>query len=128
MTLAELYALVPAVDCIPGCTDCCGVIPLPVASEREAFGAVAVDSYNGTLFSTAEHCPNADEGCRIHDKRPFMCRIFGTVDGDHPRIDEAKARTIACPHGRKPKRPLSPERARQLTIWYFELAAKERWQ
>jgi hypothetical protein len=125
VTLAELYALIPAVDCIPGCTDCCGVIPLPLREERAAFGNVPLSNFNGTPFSAYQHCPNADEGCKIHDKRPFMCRLFGTVSRDHPRA-VGQAAGMCCPHGRQPKKPLSPERAKQLTIWYFELAKKER--
>jgi hypothetical protein len=124
VTLAELYALIPAVDCIPGCTDCCCVIPLPLREEREAFGPFVLGNHNGVQFSEAHHCPNADEGCKIHDKRPFMCRLFGTVDNQHPRAH--KATQLLCPHGRTAKRPISPERAKQLTLWYFELAKKER--
>jgi hypothetical protein len=127
MTLAELYALVPDVDCIPGCTDCCGVIPLPLRVEREAFGLHALEKTGSTPFSAQVPCPNSsvDEGCKIHDKRPFMCRLFGTVSGTHPRAVGAISQ-MCCPHGRQPKKPISPERAKQLTIWYFELAKKER--
>ena len=53
----QLYKLIPSMDCIPGCTDCCGPVPL-TSYEAQRFG--------------------------LYENRPLMCRLFGTVD--HPRM------------------------------------------
>lgn len=125
--MAALYAKIPTVDCIPGCTDCCGVIPLALIAERRNFGKPGEMIYKGGHWMTRKlSCVHSKAGnCGIHDKRPFMCRLFGTVD---PQEADEGSKWIVCPHGRKPAVPLTGDQARALTAEYFELVAKEKAQ
>lgn len=119
-TLASLYAQVPVVDCIPGCTDCCGPIPMR-REEAAAFGPFPLaDIGDGLSLSTSAKCANSSAGnCRIHDSRPFICRLFGTVDiAEVAGTSEAR---MACPHGRKPSKPLSGAKAGELMAEYLTI-------
>jgi uncharacterized protein len=117
-TLASLYAQVPAVDCIPGCTDCCGPIPMR-REEAATFGPFPLaDIGNGLSLSTTPKCPNGSAGnCRVHDNRPFICRLFGTVD--MAEVAGTGETRMACPHGRKPSKPLTGAKARELMTRYL---------
>jgi Fe-S-cluster containining protein len=97
--------------CIPGCTDCCG--PAPVADEeaeriRQRYPLLAHDLASGITAvrpGTLTCVYAADgRGCRIHDERPVVCRMFGVVD--HPRM--------TCPHGRGPRQKMPQREARRL--------------
>lgn len=70
LTLPEIYAQIPPVECHPGCHACCGVVPFAVA-ELKAAGLERVD-YAGSVCSLL-----GEGGCTIYEHRPFMCRIFG---------------------------------------------------
>lgn len=121
--LEKLYTRIPAVDCIPGCTDCCGVIPFGTQEEAAAFGPFPLKRTHMGIVSMALDCPNSRAGnCRIHDKRPFVCRLFGTVDITAVGSSESR---MVCPHGRKPVKPLTQQQASDLTREYFEIVAKE---
>lgn len=117
--LAALYARIPSVDCIPGCTDCCGPIPVN-REEARHFGPFPLVGDQGIALSASLDCPNSSGGnCRIHDRRPFICRLFGTVD----QLEVADAeRRMACPHGRKPSKPLTGAQVRALMVEYLELS------
>jgi Fe-S-cluster containining protein len=119
--LDALYARIPAVDCIPGCTDCCGA-GIPVSQlEVAAFGPMPLtDMGNGFALQITPDCPHAASGdCRIHDKRPFICRLFGSVGiGDTMGKPEQR---MVCPHGRTPAKPLTQREASALTVEYFSI-------
>ena len=105
----RLYQKIPTFHCKPGCNDCCGPVPL---SEWEAErlrlpGEVLTPVKPATmtcLFASAE-------GCQVYDKRPLMCRLFGSVDT--PRL--------SCPHGCKPKRLLPDQAGESLRNDYIRL-------
>ena len=99
--LEEIYSQIPEMECIEGCTDCCG----PVTFSNQELLNISDRRY----FMDDESCPYSRSGCcEIHSKRPFMCRLFGTVDDDR----------IRCPHGCRPKTMLSPEKAKELIKKY----------
>lgn len=125
-TLADLYADIPPVNCLPGCRKCCGSIPMTTHEEAHAFfpARLAVVTENGrTAMLTANPCPKvkaSDDaaGCSIHDKRPFMCRLFGTVEASAVPLKHPAALLI-CPFGAKPDKPLSAVQTQSLLMEYF---------
>jgi len=77
---------------------------------------------DGFSLQMSPTCPHSAKGnCGIHEKRPFICRLFGSLARATP--DKPEVRMI-CPHGRTPKKPLSQKEAARLTAEYFELARK----
>jgi hypothetical protein len=104
--LNHLYTQIPAFECKPGCTDCCGPVPFSRTEWQ-----IITDKRKGTSID----CPYSMTGkCDIYAQRPFMCRIFGT--SDDPRLK--------CPHGCKPLTPLSSDEAKILTDQYLNLFDK----
>lgn len=118
-TLRMLYRDVPAMSCLPGCTDCCGPVPwsadewarvaqepAALSADRETMGNAVVPTVPGTL-----RCPFASaEGCTVYDRRPLVCRMFGVV----------RDARLTCPHGCGPKRKLSAEQGAALRHRYQE--------
>lgn len=137
-TLDDLYAEIPRVPCVVGCRDCCTAIPVATVREAEAFDGAAisiensperkVDRYIAMPEDGSKYCVKstpAEErhGCSIHDKRPFVCRLFGTVSASEvPYNDSAKH--LICPRGRKPTNPLTAMQANSMMREYFEIAAR----
>lgn len=124
-TVDDLYALIPPVPCIEGCTDCCGVAPFAGEEARRVNAALAMrgadwapgpsnswlPARGGTPCTT---CPFANRGCDIHGDRPITCRLFGAVEGE---------RRLQCPHGRIAEDPLSAAEARLIMRRYEEFTA-----
>jgi uncharacterized protein len=50
LKIQDIYALIPEVPCLPGCTACCQAFPYV-----------------------------CDRGCTIYPVRPFICRLFGAA-------------------------------------------------
>lgn len=81
--LQKLYDQIPSFKCIKNCTDCCGPIFMTglercLITEHES-------------FSGATSCPWRGKGfCRIYDKRPMICRLYGTVN----------EKRLLCSHGK----------------------------
>lgn len=100
----KLYDQIPEFSCVPGCNDCCGPIPFSrwewkrIKDKRPANGL---------------ECPyvNADGLCDIYYQRPFMCRLFGTVDNQR----------LICPHGCGPGKMLTDKQGKELTDKYLEI-------
>lgn len=91
-THRQLYARIPRFTCIEGCTDCCG--PVPWSSHELAAAGLAAPPPE----RADKQCQFALKGgCDIHERRPLMCRLFGTVED------------LKCPHGRGPLQLLSAE-------------------
>ncbi len=62
------------------------------------------------ITPTTFDCPyHSKDGCNIYEKRFFMCRFYGNVDG------------VACPKGFGPEKLLTRENGRGLRKQYFEL-------
>lgn len=103
--MAALYAAIPAFDCKPGCSDCCGVVPMAMSEWQSIKMVERVES--GCL-----NCGYlVDDKCSVYADRPFLCRLFGATT-------EAK---MACPHGCGPANPLTPKQAGILTSKYARL-------
>lgn len=88
--IQDQYKRIPTFECIPGCTDCCGPVPMTVAEQ--------------TLITPLPfrhqdaRCQYLVDGaCSIYEHRPLLCRLFGTVD----------APKLRCPHGKRPEKLLT---------------------
>ena len=103
-TLDELYALIPKIECIPGCIQCCGHIPWSV----EEFSRLPTE-YKELVHIFQMKCGLAkqDVGCVAHKYRPLICRLFGVVEG------------IPCPAGVKADHLLSGEEAGAIVREYI---------
>ncbi len=101
----QLYAKIPRFKCIEGCTDCCG--PVPWSSfELAAAGLTAPPPERAD-----KQCQFALKGgCEIHERRPLMCRLFGTVED------------LRCPHGRGPLQLLSVDEGHAIVRRYKRIA------
>lgn len=102
----QLYKKIPRFECIEGCTDCCGPVPWSTYELQQArLSAPPPDNADKT-------CDFAKGGrCAIHEHRPLMCRLFGTVDD------------LRCPHGRGPLKRLSTETGHDI-VRRYKLANK----
>ncbi|HUC61631.1 MAG TPA: YkgJ family cysteine cluster protein [Alphaproteobacteria bacterium] len=138
--LRELERRIPEMDCIPGCTDCCGQVPWSLAEwarvkkparERnlelaevpsallmhlgllkEPGGPYLMPTKGGNLENLCVLCPfTSSGGCAIHEDRPITCRLFGTVNEPG----------LACPHGRAPSKKLSSAETDMVLTEYLEL-------
>jgi Fe-S-cluster containining protein len=70
-SINELYEKIPRSICAEGCFKCCiNMIQFTPGEEKEMGGY----DYNGK-------CPYIINGkCSIYEKRPFVCRIYGTSE------------------------------------------------
>ncbi|MDI6760875.1 MAG: hypothetical protein QMD05_08605 [Candidatus Brocadiaceae bacterium] len=98
--LHKLYSLVPDFECIAGCTACCGPVP---------FTKQEWDKVKDKRRVTSLTCPYATLGCEIYDNRPFLCRLYGTVE------------KMLCPFGRRPKMLLTEDQKTILMNQYCAL-------
>lgn len=100
----ELYAEIPKMKC-NNCHECCGLVPF---SDWELSQIDKPKPY------TDINCPYLSIlGCTIYENRPFMCRLFGTVED------------LQCPYGCKPDKMLSAEKGLELTFKYQELMGED---
>lgn len=90
-------------NCIPGCTDCCGRTPWSQAEFDKIPDNKVLEFYK--LSYACPYCA-VNEGCTVHEIRPFTCRIFGVVNG------------IDCPHGRKSDNNLELDEGCKLALIY----------
>ena len=104
----RLYKKIPSFTCIEGCTDCCGPVPW-TSHELRRGGLEAIPD-----LPDDGRCPLSLQGrCDIHERRPFMCRLFGTVED------------MRCPHGRGPLQLLSRAEGHDLVRRYKLLDPRE---
>ena len=117
MTIETLYRQIPRMACRPACGDCCGIVPWSpeeFAKVKDRMPADAqVSEFRGSIIIIKPGSANcvflaADAGCTVYEDRPFMCRLFGTAP--EPRL--------TCPHGCRPTRQLTAEKASRLTGRY----------
>lgn len=93
---------VPQFQCVEGCSDCCG--PVPMTRLEMSRIKARVGEYE--MFDKDLHCGLLKDGkCSVYDIRPAICRVFGATSFQ-PRL--------VCPHGRKPEQPLSREATDEL--------------
>ena len=87
--LKKLRQRIPGLQCIPGCSDCCGPV---------VFSKTEWDRVKDKRRATSITCPYVEDGkCAIYRDRPIICRLFGTVED------------LQCPHGCKPEGGLLPK-------------------
>lgn len=99
--IKKLYAKIPEFECLEGCTGCCGPVP---------FSKWEWDRIKDKRKATGFDCPYINCGkCEIYDKRPLLCRLFGTVED------------LRCPYGRRPDKLLSKKEGQEIMNRYFEL-------
>ena len=67
--IQELYKMIPKSVCIKGCSKCCYDIIQVAPEEDERMGGYKWEGKCVFLVN---------DQCSIHDKRAFICRLFGT--------------------------------------------------
>ncbi|MHB9026955.1 MAG: YkgJ family cysteine cluster protein [Armatimonadota bacterium] len=108
--IAALYAMIPAFECLKGCTVCCGPVPCHPA-EEEAMPKREINLNNTWL--TCEHAMFR-QGCSCYEHRPLLCRLFGTVP------------SLPCPFGRGPEKLLTKEQEDEIKRRYRALMEVNR--
>lgn len=105
--LDELYAQLPALDCIGRCHDSCFDVDAPELERQrveEAGGALVPPVTRARLLRAVaaegrlpHRCPSLGplNNCTVYAVRPLICRAFGT------------ARDLRCMHGCVPERVLA---------------------
>ena len=107
--LAALYAMIPAFECISGCTVCCGPVPcLPEESDQ-----MPVEPVPPFMTLTCLHARHR-QGCSCYTHRPLVCRLFGTVP------------SLPCPFGRGPEKLLTKEQEDEIKRRYRALMEVKR--
>lgn len=111
---------VPEFQCVEGCSDCCGPVPMTRLEwlrivkltgrndkqlEKEFYHAFAAGfSSDESYYKMHAKCPLLDQSthkCSVYEGRPAVCRLFGAVE--HERM--------VCPHGRRPEVKLNNDQA-----------------
>ena len=111
MKIEDLYALIPEVPCLPGCTACCQAFGVPSQTRIETRRIKRYLKKNGIAFKSAEGttCPYVSgRGCIIYPVRPFICRLFGA------------APNLLCHLGARPLRLLPEDEEADLWHHYRE--------
>ena len=105
--LMIVRSLIPAFECLPGCTDCCGPVPR---------AGIEWDRIRDKRAATGLTCPYASkQGCTVYKERPILCRLFGASE-------EVR---LQCPHGRRPPAPLSLLQTRVVMEMYGRLTDED---
>lgn len=119
--LQEIYAKIPKIACKRKCQEACGVIPVqrPELKKIRKRAQVDIEKYvldgpDGiTMLFDADksRCPLLDDegNCTVYDIRPFICRLFGVVEG------------MRCPEGCIPERVLTREESAVLVTQIRQL-------
>lgn len=107
----QLYRKIPDMKCEQACVGCCGTVPMS-DWEADRLGLTSpftpTDDQGVCTFSTPD-------GCSVYDKRPLMCRLFGT----------AEHKQLTCPKGMKPDKPLTSGQADTLRNKYITVVSHE---
>ncbi|MCL2063288.1 MAG: hypothetical protein FWG98_02815 [Candidatus Cloacimonetes bacterium] len=69
--IQKLYRLIPQSICKEGCADCCKDIIQVAPEENDRMGGYQWSG--GCIFLK-------DNQCSVHDRRAFICRLFGTSE------------------------------------------------
>ncbi len=102
--IKALYKEIPMLECKKGCTDCCGCL-IP-------FSPAEWSRIKEKRTTSGFACPYSLEGkCDIYEQRPFLCRLFGTVDEP----------VLRCPYGRRPENFLTNVKWMDVMMRYFRL-------
>ncbi len=119
--LRDIYSKIPKIACKRKCQAACGVIPVqrPELKKIRKKAQVDIEKFvldgpDGiTMIFDADHskCPllNDKGDCTVYDIRPFICRLFGVVEG------------MRCPEGCIPERVLTKAESEVLVIQLRQL-------
>lgn len=109
MSLAEIYARIPAIECARRCRRTCGPVPLERAEHAAIVRAglrLPVVRAGGRFLTDAPLmvCPALDRSgaCNVYPHRPLICRLYGVAEG------------LECRWGCKPDRYLTRAEAAAL--------------
>ena len=96
---------------MPGCFECCGPVPChPWESERIGLGDAESVTVEDLKSIEAIQCQFLENGkCSIYERRPFMCRLYGTVED------------LRCPYGKRPEILITKKQAVKLMKEYVGL-------
>lgn len=110
----KIYDMIPTFECIDGCTDCCGIVPFS-GFEWEQLKPDEIKTKSFAEIIENPACPFIEDGkhCGIYEKRPLMCRIYGTIEN------------LKCPHDKKPLKFLTREQERYIMREYKRLTKKK---
>ena len=130
--LEALYSEIPTFTCREGCTDCCGSMPFvsgiewDLVPEKRQHDELRCPYLNGGqemvkikktsavgITEAGGSFKVSNGKCEIYEHRPFICRLFGSVEG------------FQCIHGYGPENPLSVEQGRDLRKRYFTFIEQE---
>lgn len=90
--IQKQYERIPSFTCKQGCTECCGVVPF---TEEE--WALLTPEEQSRESKGLECRFKGANGCTIYDRRPMLCRLFGSVDD----------KKLTCWHGCGPEKKLT---------------------
>lgn len=110
--LKQIYDRIPEMECIPGCTDCCGPNLWAKAEWQNITNWLKAHGRR-ERYAQGLDCPYIRENkCSIYEVRPIICRLFGVTE------------KLACPCGRGPAKMLSDDKARELihAVWNMPVA------
>lgn len=104
--LHEIYNQIPTFNCIKSCTDCCGPIFM---TGIERYLIEIPENFTGMTS-----CPWRGKGhCKIYDKRPLICRLFGTIND----------KRLMCSFGKGPTFLLQSEYGKRMIKSVFDLSS-----
>jgi len=109
MDIEDVYALIPEMQCRPGCKKCCIEFGVPSRTKAEDERIKAFLDEKGLKLKLAKNttCPYvSDRGCEIYPVRPLTCRLFGTSPN------------YRCMEGAGPLRLLHPDEEEELFYHY----------
>ncbi len=82
MTLEELYSALPEIKCPKGCIDCCSQVYMTKGEAKKLkLQETSIPIKNDlkcSLCNLTQSYAKGSAGCTVYDKRPFICRLFGT--------------------------------------------------
>jgi Fe-S-cluster containining protein len=113
VSLADVYARIPDVQCKGLCADSCGPIAMSCDEDRRlqelgVFIPSMVEGVEAIDRGEDYWCPALrDRRCTVYEDRPTICRLWGATT------------TMPCPHGCTPGNPMTQEES-------FELLALSR--
>lgn len=108
LSLADVYARIPAVDCKGLCQESCGPVAMSEEEDRRLQErGIVVPSMVDTVAAMdagAEYwCPALQDGrCTVHEVRPTICRLWGATQ------------SMPCPHGCTPTDAITQEQSNEL--------------
>ena len=105
--LKELRSRIPGMDCVPGCTACCGLASFS-RFEWDLLPAAVRKGYDRFRLNCG-FCDKRAGVCTIFEDRPISCRLLGVVEN------------LYCPAGITPPNMLSVAEAAEIIKIYHEV-------